>query len=99
MSDFAAMLLAGTSWKTAVLASGTAFGWMGYHLLRAGVDAPAEGIEGAWDQLKLTVRRSPAGVLFALFGAVVVGITAARGVDIKAPYSLIERPLAGEVPP
>lgn len=90
---YASALFAIALFKIAVVAAGVGSIYLGYRLFSAGVfAAPAPGkqsaeLEARVGEYKLTFRRAAPGTIFALFGAVLVGITAARGFSfsIKIP--------------
>ncbi len=75
-------------YKIASLAVGLLFGYMGYRLFLAGIDRPAGDLEAETNGRKLALKGAAPGTFLALFGAIVVGVTIWKGLDVDLPRPL-----------
>lgn len=76
------MILAVSIFKAALIVSGSVCVYLGYRLFRLGIVGESD-VEAGADTYKLTIKRAAPGSVFALFGAILVGITAYKGLDIE----------------
>lgn len=70
-------------YKLASLSTGVALSYMGYRLFMAGVWGSAGDAEGSFGDNKLVIKQAAPGTFFILMGAIVIGLTIAKGLSFK----------------
>jgi hypothetical protein len=86
MDNFAYALVATGLFKIALILSGTGSVYMGYRLFCHGIHAGiGSEVDTSTKGYTLTLKSIAPGTFFALFGSVLVGITAYRGMEVHFP--------------
>jgi hypothetical protein len=86
MDAIALALVATSLFKIALILSGTGSIFMGYKLFCHGVaGVPGSDVETSAKGYTLTLKSTAPGTFFALFGTVLVGITAYQGMEVHLP--------------
>ena len=62
---------------------GFLFSYMGYKLFMNGIWGHAGEIDSQFGDNKLVVKKAAPGTFFALFGAIIVGMTVWKGLEFK----------------
>src|SRR5262245_20429053 len=68
--------------KTATIAAASMAIYLGYRLFILGVTGSSD-VTGKGHEWQLTIKRAAPGTVFALFGAVVLGMTVWTGMELK----------------
>lgn len=89
-----AQILSLLIYKLASLATGVALSYMGYKLFMAGVWGNAGDAEGSFGDNKLVIKQAAPGTFFILMGALVIGLTIAKGLSFKTNEEHQEQNLA-----
>jgi len=90
-----AIIMSLTAYKIASLIVGLLFSYMGYKLFMSGIWGHAGEINSQLGDNKLVIKKAAPGTFFALFGAIIVGITVWKGLEFKDLENL---PARGETP-
>ena len=85
MGEFAMALLATSFFKIALILSGTASTYMGFLLFREGFSESKGKAEGEGHGVTFKMENVGPGVFFALFGTILIGITAYKGMEVTLP--------------
>lgn len=73
-----------TAYKLASLATGAFLCYLGYKLFMAGVRENAGSAAGGFGDSRIIISRAAPGTFFVLMGAVVIGLTIAKGMDFES---------------
>lgn len=92
MGEYAQIALLVSVTKLVQIVVGLAFAYFGYNLFRLGVYEKAGELRAAWGERRLALKQAAPGTFFALFGALVIGVSIWRGIEVH-----VERP--GYQPP
>jgi hypothetical protein len=84
MSEFIQGAAIVVFYRTFTIACGFGIIYLGYKLFRIGVYEKAGELKAAWGDRHLTLKQAAPGTVFALFGALVLGIAIWRGVDLES---------------
>ncbi len=81
-SEFVEGALIVVAYRALTVLVGGAVIWMGYRLFIVGVYERAGELKAAWGDRRLILKQAAPGTFFALFGASVLLLSVARGVDL-----------------
>lgn len=79
-----AQIISLTLYKITSLATGVALCYMGYRLFLAGVWGNAGDAEGSFGDNKIIIKKAAPGTFFILMGAIVIGLTIAKGLSFNS---------------
>lgn len=86
-SNFA-VIVSLTAYKLASLFVGLLFSFMGYKLFMSGIWGHAGEIDSKFGDNTFVIKKAAPGTFFALFGAIIVGITIWKGLEFKGLETL-----------
>ena len=84
MTSTSALLL----YKLACVFGGVLICFLGYRLFALGIFRGAGDLDGSFKDTKLILKKAAPGTFFALFGALVLGMTAWKGLEFNEPAAV-----------
>lgn len=92
-------VIAMTLYKIISLGIGFALCYLGYRLFMAGIWGESGDVEGSFGDNKVIVKKAAPGTFFALFGAIVIGLTILQGLNFNGKVTNIQDKPPVEEPP
>lgn len=93
-----AQVLSLTLYKLTSLFTGLCLCYMGYRLFLAGIWGSAGDAKGEFGDIRIVIKRAAPGTFFVLMGAIVLGLTIFKGLNLEALQN-IPSEVSHEKPP
>ncbi len=89
MEAYIAGIVAITTYKVLSLISGVLLTFMGYKLFMSGIWGDAGHAEGVFGDNKVIIKKAAPGTFFVLMGALVIGFTIFKGLELNTSSGTI----------